>query len=79
MVLRWVEDPLELPSLPQLWATTAATTTPSANHHNLYEVAGVLIRRLGLVTALNRRGSPWVGNDPKCRRVNSSPWVGNRP
>ena len=79
MVLRWVEDPMEPPSLPQLWATTAATTTPSANHHNLYEVAGALIRRLGLVTALNRRGSPWVRNDPKCRRVNSSPWVGNRP
>ena len=75
MVLRWVEDPMEPPSLPQL----AATTMPSANHHNLYEVAGALIHRLGLVTALNRRGSPWVGNDPKCRRVNSSPWVGNRP
>ena len=71
--------PYGAPSLPQLLATTAATTTPSANHHNLYEVAGALIRRLGLVTALNRRGSPTVGNDPKCRRVNSSPWVGNRP
>ena len=79
MVLRWVEDPMEPPSLPQLSATTAGTTTPSANHHNLYEVAGALIRRLVLVTALNRRGSPWVGNDPECRHVHSSPWVGNRP
>ena len=48
--------------------------------------ASALIRRLGLVGSaqptLNRRGSPWVGNDPKSpkiRRVNSSPWVGNRP
>ena len=27
--------------------------------------AGALIRRLGLDAILNRRGSPWVGNDPK--------------
>ena len=27
--------------------------------------AGALIRRPGLDAALNRRGSSWVGNDPK--------------
>ena len=57
-------DPMEPPSLHRLWATTTATTTPSAN------IAGALIRRLGLVgppevATLNRCGSPWVGNDPK--------------
>ena len=41
---------MEPPSLSLLWATTTAKTTPSANHHNLEEVAGAFIRRLWLVT-----------------------------
>ena len=49
-------DPMEAPSLFQLWATTTATTTPSAN------VAGTLIRRLGF-------GWPSGGRHPKQARV----------
>ena len=41
---------MEPPSLSLLWATTTATTTPSANNRNLEEVTGALIRRLGLAT-----------------------------
>ena len=58
-------DPIESPQVYRiLWATTTATTTPSAN------VAGALFRHPGLVgppevATLNRCGSPWVGNDPK--------------
>ena len=58
-------DPMEPPSPSCGWATTTATTTQLRTAQ-----AGALIRRLGLdgppeVATLNRRGSPWVGNDPK--------------
>ena len=62
-------DPMEPPSL----------SVPLGDDHSDEDAicelpqAGALIRRLGLVGSpqptLNRRGSPWVGNDPKSPKL----------
>ena len=62
-------DPMEPPSL-----YLASGRRPQRRRRHLRTAqAGALIRHLGLVgppevATLNRRGSPWVGNDPKSRK-----------
>ena len=59
-------DPMEPPSLCQALGDDHSDDDAICKPPQ----AGALIRRLGLVGSaqptLNRRGAPWVGNDPKC-------------
>ena len=65
-------DPMEPPSLSQALGDDHSDDDAICEPPQ----SGALIRRLGLVgnaqPTLNRRGAPWVGNDPKCSNSGAS-------
>ena len=61
-------DPMEPPSpARRSWATTTATTTTSAKCTRRRVNSSPWVGRFG--PTLNRRGAPWVGNDPKSPKL----------